>query len=849
MSNPEDVPLPRENEASKDGKREKELLAIRLQRAIREKKVSEAKNLLSEKPDIHYKDKVGSQCLHYATQEGLLDIVKLLLEEGAHVNCFDHNGRSPLHNAASRGHLDVVIYLVANGAQVASLDWDNHTPFEKAVISRCVDVVDVLLTFGAEPNLQDWTWVMDMKEKEKKILEIITSHNPLVPGYRYEGIKFAVVQVKSNEDCPLTMLNLTVKAIDVRNPFILFCRKMQSEFTELKSLLREEEIPYSDMFEIRTWGVTRKTLTLSLIVEGVPKCNEHLKIVSPLGHIGRVDNFVKNDDENTTEVLLTIKMNTKGSTQFAIASVFKKETFAISKEEVKIQPTSEPDAEIDIPKGTFETAGELQLNVMDTKDVNEDEEDESGPLLMTNVIDMSMSDGQQPKEEIVMKLPIHNKGDDEDGEVCMLATSEEDPEDPEDWEIIHAEKDSKGKAAVFKIKHFSIYAGANKKKVEEDKLAVIEAITRSIKKERKVEFRVFTRLAQERGKFQLILECWTPKKLRKSKPKWENEGCETVDGPQGIFVIDENQTFRLSFKGNCKKISSETNGNDDEAEVDAMNGDNNDDRDDSDNDSIVMDFVGKKGHTFTVVDMVVLNTDKPQGKVTIEKENYTTVQIEQKVADTGSFCTGKGKTIVVDKVKIEFEKLTEFLFGVKLPPPPKPLREPTDIQLQSLKEEKKLGEFIDKTESENPSFVPGMDMKNLANIARQLDDEEARIFGKNLGLPNGDIEKYMSMAFGAVWMLRQYRGKRPHFAQRYNIKRALEAIDRHDIVHLIIPQEDGQNITMTPKAVETNERFDIPDNAKDYDATEHEKYPSGTPVMDTSDVNSNVEDVIANDEE
>jgi hypothetical protein len=58
-------------------------------------------------------------------------------------------------------------------------------------------------------------------------------------------------------------------------------------------------------------------------------------------------------------------MNTKGPTQFAIASVFKKETFAISKEEVKIQPTSEPDAEIDIPKGTFETAGELQLNVRD----------------------------------------------------------------------------------------------------------------------------------------------------------------------------------------------------------------------------------------------------------------------------------------------------------------------------------------------------------------------------------------------------------------------------------------------------------------------------------------------------
>ena len=66
--------------------------------------------------------------------------------------------------------------------------------------------------------------------------------------------------------------------------------------------------------------------------------------------------------------------------------------------------------------------------------MNEDEEDESGPLLMTNVIDMSMSDGQQPKEEIVMKLPIHNKGGVEE-EMCVLATSEEDPDDEDDWEV------------------------------------------------------------------------------------------------------------------------------------------------------------------------------------------------------------------------------------------------------------------------------------------------------------------------------------------------------------------------------------------------------------------------------
>ena len=72
----------------------------------------------------------------------------------------------------------------------------------------------------------------------------------------------------------------------------------------------------------------------------------------------------------TTEVTLTLKMNTRGPTQFAIVSVFKKETFAISTDEAKIVPASEPDAEIDIPKGAFEKAAELQLNVsyMRTRD-------------------------------------------------------------------------------------------------------------------------------------------------------------------------------------------------------------------------------------------------------------------------------------------------------------------------------------------------------------------------------------------------------------------------------------------------------------------------------------------------
>lgn len=98
-----------------------------------------------------------------------------------------------------------------------------------------------------------------------------------------------------------------------------------------------------------------------------------------------------------------------------------------------------------------------------------------------------------------------------------------------------------------KLKIYS-YAGANKKKVLEDKKAITEAISRSMRKERKVEFKIYTRLDQDRGKFQFILECWAPKKLRKGgKSKFETDGCEAVAAPSDPFIVEENQTFKVNI--------------------------------------------------------------------------------------------------------------------------------------------------------------------------------------------------------------------------------------------------------------------------------------------------------------
>jgi hypothetical protein len=65
-----------------------------------------------------------------------------------------------------------------------------------------------------------------------------------------------------------------------------------------------------------------------------------------------------------TTVSLTLTLRPNKHILFAIATSEKPETFTITEEAVCIQPEMEPEAKIDIPKGTFEgTQSQLFVNV------------------------------------------------------------------------------------------------------------------------------------------------------------------------------------------------------------------------------------------------------------------------------------------------------------------------------------------------------------------------------------------------------------------------------------------------------------------------------------------------------
>jgi hypothetical protein len=49
---------------------------------------------------------------------------------------------------------------------------------------------------------------------------------------------------------------------------------------------------------------------------------------------------------------------------------------------------------------------------------------------------MTISDGQQPDKELVIRLPIHHGDQEKEDDICVLATSVEDPDDKDDWEVL-----------------------------------------------------------------------------------------------------------------------------------------------------------------------------------------------------------------------------------------------------------------------------------------------------------------------------------------------------------------------------------------------------------------------------
>ncbi|XP_069110540.1 uncharacterized protein [Argopecten irradians] len=740
--------------------------------ALRDNKQKEAIRLLKQGAGVEFRDQTGCYPLHYAGQKGYNDVLNLLLENGAKPFAWDNNGQTALHKAAMNGHLSTIVQLVARGSKVDIIDRTGRLPLEYAVRNKHVDAVKMLCQFGSEPLLLDWTWLQDEDLKKKKdmleIARVIKRQLMCISGYKHGAIRLDVAAV-SPVDGPVVKLKNTgveVETVEGQELYHLFLSQTEEAYSNPPTLEPEEEA-FGHLLQCQVWGAKVKTITLTVTVERALHKTEEV-VLRPETKLGGVDktDVQEVDKKQVTVVTLTVPLPPSGIYKFAMATREKKEVFKLSNEAVTLKPEVEPEAEIAIPAGTFQSA-ELSIKFVDTAPVNEDiqeNEDQGsqreGPTLMTNVLDLSTSDGQQPSKDIEMKIPVTSK--DKSEEFLVLTSSNPDPNLEEwIWEKLQAEIDGHGKA-VFNISHFSIYAGASKKKVLEDEKNVKTAIRKSVLKMRKIHFLVMVEKPQPYAtKTVVTILCGTPRKTKAAKKKLRS--CECFDSGKDLFEVPEGQIFEIQLSDGLKDSSGNTNLN------------------------LIFkssDSVSKRTFEITGFDT---EAQVLSGSVDILSvmRHYPMVEVER---EEGILCFRNMKTVQVKSE--EYTEKTTYMESVKF-----------NVRLaRKDQNEEDEPSAVDELERKDKCIIPALKWKNLRETMAEVNPDEAFQLALQLALkPDAvdEIREQSSDTDFAFNIIRKWRYNLPGNHQAVQLQEAFLAIGKNNLAARMSSQgiEDEQRDT------------------------------------------------------
>ena len=105
-----------------------------------------AQYLVSKGANVKIKDGSGDYVIHSAAQYGFLPIVKYSIEQqNVHIDTKGHNKKTPLHYACENGHLQIAEYLISKGANIYAKDDRDNTPIHYASESGLLPIVQYLI--------------------------------------------------------------------------------------------------------------------------------------------------------------------------------------------------------------------------------------------------------------------------------------------------------------------------------------------------------------------------------------------------------------------------------------------------------------------------------------------------------------------------------------------------------------------------------------------------------------------------------------------------------------------------------------------------------------------------------
>src|SRR5262245_20435151 len=108
--------------------------------------------MIDKRVDVNAPESDGTTALHWAVQQGDLDLVQRLLRAGANVKAKNDYGSSPMSEAAVLGRVPILDALLKAGADVDSPNADGQTALMVVARTGQVDAARLLIAHGAKVN-------------------------------------------------------------------------------------------------------------------------------------------------------------------------------------------------------------------------------------------------------------------------------------------------------------------------------------------------------------------------------------------------------------------------------------------------------------------------------------------------------------------------------------------------------------------------------------------------------------------------------------------------------------------------------------------------------------------------
>nr|XP_022302301.1 uncharacterized protein LOC111110199 isoform X3 [Crassostrea virginica] len=713
--------------------------------AAKKNEVESLTRLLSEFPDVDLTatDENGKTALHHCANNLDTDNTDALLSHGAQPNTIDKNGQTPLHIAAKKNAVEIIEMLAVNGALLDYPDAKTgQTALHYAVAKNFLASVQILIFSGADTTIKDKQGrTPHILCRSKEMRSLLAMNSSAAQNVSMGEMLLQTVEIIGGAKTYCDRLDVHVDFFSgaVGDKFSLMCRRQPIDFCDVKFQFAASEEVISDVITYRVQRKGRKTLCMFTVpIYCKPLSSEEVVLKSNEGHELIVSKVFEKDKVNYCEVSFDLpELNA-----FVFVARTKHESFKVTNDSVTITSEVDDKVKLVIPKGTFEDATQLFLEVTEPPNPDILESSEMKDVYsITPFIRVHAENHLGPKQEVQTQLPLPEEYG--VGGTIKVFTSnvyEIDDISENSWTLLDTRCNVTKDVITFDSKTFSLKVAVETKKdvtFENLRPQVHSMFQKARKRDHTVVFLAMSKRLEDSDSFQLAIECAPLDRVDDCKSFWLNEGFKDQRSRKSQSHTIKSREHFILFVKNLK-----------------LEGDSED---------IQFQFHARRRNFQCFTVETSSQVKKVTGQVQVMKilpntdpDQYG--ETKRKTKSITNIAINLSKEEEEEEVEEEEEKVNEVLPVVESPKPspkpdPKPITpsrnllsregagEPTSRTSIAVMKQKSF-DFTLK-EKGDPSFKGFTDDKFLRELCKELDDEWYKV-AVLMGWNYSDIERMIT---------------------------------------------------------------------------------------------------------